>query len=151
MYFNGDFTITAWVNVLGQQYLATLFDCGTSQVGINEIVLLMSGPDDPEASFLYGSSSVWKEYPADVFGTNQWTHLATSVQATTGKTYINAVLSAQFTVSSIASVTRTDCYIGKGNWLTPYQTSALAYIDDFAIFNVALSATNVATVMNLSN
>ena len=75
-----------------------------------------------------------------------WSHYAESVTSTgTANIYYNAVLQSTCTgMDPAPNVVRANCFIGKSNGGGDRGMSL--YVDDFMIFNTALSATSVKSV-----
>lgn len=80
---------------------------------------------------------------------NQWTHIAVAFTSTQAKIYINGVLdntvSGSFSLPNDTSVTATTigAILGDGNG--QYFTGS---IDEFRVWNVALTATDITATMN---
>ena len=74
--------------------------------------------------------------------------MAVTLAGNVGTSYLNGAQVAQDTYPNLPTVTRTDCYIGYANWLSPAATnSANTYVDELAIFDHALTADDIARVV----
>ncbi len=74
---------------------------------------------------------------------NTWFHLAAVLNGTTGRIYVNGVLSAYNTVIPPNNITRTGCRIGSMG-----SNFANAAIDEIKFFNRTLSAAEVLADYN---
>ena len=147
VYFSGDFTITAWVSVQSESTYATLVDCGTSVPGQNDVVVMITGPQNPKLFLNIGSQDNFFYYPNAVsYDMATWAFLAVTLEASTGTgtTYVNGAQVSQATYPILPTVTRTNCYIGLANWLSPDAITTDAFVDDLAIYNRVLASDELA-------
>ena len=150
VYFGGDFSVLAWVNAQSaSQANARLIDFGTSSLAVDNVLIGLESSALQMSPYVYvvnnGTYTSMGSSTFLVIGT--WAHLAVTLNTTTAKIYINAVVTNTNTAFLIPrSLTRTLCYIGKSN----YGGDALAnaYFDDLMIFTKGLSQTQISTVMN---
>ena len=144
-YFSGDFSITAWINMQSYAAWSRLVQCGTSTTYANDIYFaLTTGSSGPQVSLVkngtFRSISVQNQFPL-----SNWTHTAVSYGGTTGTFYVNSDIIANASLGSYTATLRTNCYIGS---YSSTQSMANAFFDDLMFFNVALSSSQVFTVMN---
>ena len=152
VYFDGDFSINAWVNIQSADSFDTLLDCGSFQQGANEVVVMMTGTGGkpkPYLNLAYNRNFVY--YPqTQSFALNTWTYLSVTLQGLIGSTYLNGVLASQQSYVNLPTITRSECYIGFANWLYPSSNVANAYIDDLSIYNRALSSDEIVAIMGVN-
>lgn len=148
VYFNGSFTVMAWVKPFSTIGQGRLLDCGFGQTD-NVIVLISSGNSNlPAAQIFRGSSSRPVVESSAAIDLNEWGHLAVTFQDKTMTIYVNGSMTATQTYADVwtpQGVSRPMCYIGKSNWNDAYVK---AYFDEIKIFNAALTIDQVQTEMN---
>ena len=142
VYFDGDFTITAWINLKSYNSLATIIDFGNS-VSNDNIILGVSliSPD-----YLVGEIyALDKPSTIKSFGSinlNEWHHVALSLKANRLSIYINGSLDKSETIIYLPrAVNRNYSYIGKSKW------NDVSYVDavynDFKIYRGALTSDEI--------
>ena len=146
-YFYGDFTITAWINPQAVQNWARIIDCW----GSGSLVCF---------GMCYGTSQNLQVQSNGVvfqatysWPLNSWFHAALSVVSSTGTATVYQNGTADGTTTSFGAVTntlRSSCYIGKSHAGTQ-DLDPISYFDDVYIFNIALSQSQVMSVMNAYN
>lgn len=141
-------TIAAWVYWSGGDNWQRLFDFGN----LTDEYLILS-PSDGGGQLRFGITT--NGYPneetllADALPVGQWTHVAVTLSNTTATLYVNGTNVAS---SASFSIKPSDFnpvlnYIGRSQ----FDTDPLfdGKIDDFRIYNYALSATDVADLANV--
>jgi len=78
----------------------------------------------------------------------QWQFLALTFNGTHGYIYINGSLADSKVISlfTLSTLTRANCYIGKSAW--PNDGYSSSYLDDLRFYNVSLTQTEIAELMN---
>jgi hypothetical protein len=148
VYFIGDFTITALVNVISTKYYSRLIDFGNGG-GYDNILLALSFYD-------YGEPlvRVYKDMDYDAMSgassqalvVSQWTHVASILQGNNISVYLNCTLTHSEPITFLPrDVVRTSNLIGKSNW---FDVNANAKFRNLRIYNRALSQSELRTDFN---
>ena len=144
VYFNGNFTIEAWVYPNGTSFPSweRIIDFGNG-AGSNNVLLSISYATSGAPGFYVEGT----QYQSSINLTpNAWNHVAATLNGTTATIYVNGVSGGTSTFSTPpANVTRNDCYIGKSNWGDPYANATL---DEVRIWNVARTQAQIQANMN---
>jgi hypothetical protein len=132
-YFNGDFSVSIWININSFNEYARIIDfgCLTMSVFGSTGQVLIKTNTQSGFSNLFASSSIQL---------GLWYHLAYVLQGTTGFVYVNGVL-----VSSGQQL-RTDYGIRKNNYLARSQSyiNANAIYDELRLYEGAISSSQIA-------
>jgi hypothetical protein len=123
-------------------------DCATSSNSSNNVALTYSANYSGQPTALVYNPSGYVAVSSVPLSLNTWTHVAVTLTGSLLNMYLKG--KSVYTNSSFGSpnnVSRTSCFIGKRNW--PSLDSANAYFDDIMIYTRGLSASEIATVMNL--
>ncbi len=145
VYFSGDFTITAWINLRGYQTWGRVLDFGNGNGngGTDNILIGLNANTKQFRSCIIASSSESCMVTPYEFELNQWHHIAYVLKGTTASFYIDGSLSVSQENSQIPrNVTRNNCYIGATYWGS-FGSRAQASYDDIKIYKGALSATQI--------
>jgi hypothetical protein len=152
VYFSGDYTITAWINIQQTATWSRILDCGVGSGGNNrmhDLFFTFVDGQSPRPSLGYLSSSIATNFATTVtLNLDQWYHVAVTLSGSLAKIYINGgtpTSSSPFQIPT--SVTRTECFIGRSN-NHPQDEDAIAYLDEIKIFNQALSQDQIIVDMN---
>jgi hypothetical protein len=142
-----DFTISAWVNPSANSAWSRVFDFGT---GTNNYMFLTLSAGGGPLRFATTTSGNGVEQQLNAPGTlplNTWSHVAVTLSGSTGTLYLNGQ-----PVATNANMTLNPAALGvtNQNWIGRSQFSAdpflAATVDDFQIYDHALSATDIAAL-----
>jgi autotransporter-associated beta strand protein len=154
-----DFTIATWVYLNGTQgYWSRLFDFGagvTNSAGWPmRYMFLCPSAGSINFTISVGSDQVENGYSpaqsvttASVLPINSWHHVAVTLAGTTCSIYVDGVLAGSGTITITPSQlgTTTQNCIGRSQWTSdPYL---IGRVDDFRIYNGALSAAQLAALV----
>lgn len=136
-----DITIAAWVYWNGGSNWQRIFDFGDGTS--NYLFLTPNSGGNLRFAIKNGGSE--QQVNTTTLATGQWVHLAVTLGGTTAKLYVNGTLAA---TNSSVTINPSDFnpsfnYIGKSQFADPLFNGS---IDDFHIYNYALSASEVATL-----
>ncbi len=137
VYFSGDFTLIAWINLKSYQTSSRIIDFGNGETADNVIFALANNNSNlvidinsPDSNIIIVASSITLEL-------NKWYHVATVLNGTNGYIYVNGKLATSSTLDVPRNVQRANNYIGKSNW---YQDpKANAVYDELKLYQTALS------------
>jgi sRNA-binding protein len=141
-----DFTISAWVNPSVNSAWSRVFDFGT---GTNNYMFLTLSAGGGPLRYAITTSGNGAEQQLTAPGTlplNTWSHVAVTLSGTTGTLYVNGqpvATNANMTLSPAALGATTQDWIGRSQFPDPFLA---ATVDDFQIYDHALSAADVATL-----
>ena len=144
---NGDWAISTWIKPAALTHWSRVFDFGTGQ-SVNMFLTLNAGGAGPR--FVITNSGAGAEqrltYGGQNFPLNQWSNVVVSVSGTSAKMYLNGTVVAtndNMTLKPSALGNTTRNYLGKSQYNDPAYDGA---IDDFAIYNRALTASEIAAL-----
>jgi hypothetical protein len=142
-----DFTVSAWVNPSANSAWSRVFDFGTGTG--NYMFLTLSAGGGP-LRFAITTSGNGAEQQLNAPGTlplNTWSHVAVTLSGNTGTLYVNGQ-----PVATNNNMTLTPAALGatNNNWIGRSQFGGdpflAATVDDFQIYDHALSAADIATL-----
>jgi hypothetical protein len=142
VYFNGDFTIECWVYPTAYSRWSRVIDFGNGANNNNVLLTIANGNSQRPVIYVAGSEITAQ----DPIPLNQWTHIAATLNGTSGIIYINGVASASGSLPVPANVVRNNSYIGRSNWGTGDADPSAIY-DDLRIWSVARSASEIQSKM----
>jgi len=153
IYFNGSFSVLAWVKVVEITNFARLIDFANGESSDNVIIALSNGfSGDPYVTTFEGdlAQNVLVS-PVNLIVDN-WHHLAVVLDPLGNNyIYIDAILVASISgVYLPNTVNRTECFLGRSSWY-PGDHDANANFDDIKIYNLALTQADILNDMNLPN
>jgi hypothetical protein len=136
VYFTGDFTVIAWVNVKSFQLYSRIIDFGNNYIkdniifGLNAITPFLFGRTGQNVSTNLGNKSF-------KLNLNQWYHVAFVLNGTTGSIYVDGKQDVTGPLEAARNVTRKINYIGKSQSIAHPNTDAV--YDDLKIYNEAIA------------
>jgi fibronectin type 3 domain-containing protein len=138
-------TISSWVNLNALANWSRIFDFGTGTTNY----MFLTPTNGSAVRFAIRTPSVAEQVIAgtSALPTGVWTHVAVTLSGTVGTLYVNGVQVAQnaaMTLNPTSLGVTTQNYLGKSQFTSdPYLNGK---IDDFKIFNRALTSTEVASL-----
>ncbi|MCZ4222958.1 glycosyl hydrolase [Pedobacter rhodius] len=144
-----DFTIATWVKLPSNLSNNTrIFDFGTST---NNFMILIPKTGSNLRYKIAAATGANDRYMPYVLPLNQWVHIAITQQGSAFKLYVNGTL--QYTDNN-ATIKPSDLGLTTNNYLGKSQYSTDPYsdhiYDDFRIYNRALSDTELADLLKIS-
>jgi YD repeat-containing protein len=147
IYFNGNFTIEAWVYPRAFTTWGRVVDFANAGAGVNHSVLLAfcdnANRGNPHLR-IAGSTLNVAGSPLQL---NQWAHLAVTLSNTTAVIYINGVAAGTGAMSVPVNVVRTNNLFAAPNAAEP---NANVILDEIRIWNVARTPAEIASTMGRS-
>lgn len=135
VYFNGDSSITTWIN-----FKSFTFILSFGNIGFSDYIFIDVSSENIYCLTYQGSLST-SVYTLNQLQLNTWTHVAFIIKGTIGNIYVNGVLkSTYFSQLQPLNVVRTSNYIGKNDHGKP---NAFAIYDDVKIFKGALTSNQI--------
>ena len=141
-----DFTISAWVNPSANSAWSRIFDFGT---GTNDYMFLTLSAGGGPVRFAITSNGNGAEQQLNAPGLlplNTWSHVAVTLSGQTGTLYINGqpvATNTNMTLNPAALGTTNQNWIGRSQFSDPFLAGE---IDDFQIYDHALSASDIAAL-----
>jgi len=143
----GDYTVSTWVNPASNTTWQRVFDIGSS----SNASMFLTVNDGTELRYAITTSGAGGEQRLNssnpkTLPLNQWSLVTITVAGTTGTMYVNGQVVATNTAMTVhpsAFGQSTKNYLGKSQYNDPALNGAL---DDFNIYNRALSPAEVATL-----
>ncbi|MDG1173447.1 MAG: LamG domain-containing protein, partial [Opitutales bacterium] len=145
----GAVTFAAWVKYDAFKHWSRIFDFGNGQDNNN--ILIANDQTSATSRFNLHLPAGNPSLTGTNLTLNAWLHRAGVIEANGNmKLYLNGTLIASNTnTSALPTLTRTQQYVGRSNWSNDGYLDGL--IDDFRIYNRALSATEVSNLYQLPN
>ena len=141
-----NFTISTWVNPAANSTWSRVFDIGTGTTA-NMFLTVNAGTAPRFAITTSGAGGEQRLNATSALPLNTWSHLAVTVNGNTGTLYVNGTAVATNTAMTLHPTnlgTTTQNWIGRSEYSSdPFLN---ATVDDFQIYNRALSATEVQTL-----
>ncbi|MBN1515245.1 family 16 glycosylhydrolase [Candidatus Sumerlaeota bacterium] len=140
-----DLTVTAWVYWEGGGPFQRIFDFGN---GTTEYLYLTPSSGDGKFRFSIRSGNSKESLDAaSQLPIGEWTHVAVTLNGNMGALYVNGSLSTSGEITlNPTDVKQLTNYIGDSQW--PDDPFFKGRIDDFRIYNYALSASDLTILMN---
>ena len=140
VYFRGDFTFTAWINIQSYQRWSRIIDFGNGNPSDN-IVLNFGKSGVYIRTEIYCSNAETNITASSLaLQKHRWYHVAFVLNGTIGSIYVNGILATNGTMFAPNNVQRTNNYIGKSFSTDP---NANAIYDEIKIYQGAMSQANV--------
>lgn len=142
IYFNGDFTISVWVNVSSVSKWSRIIDFGLGQNNSNVVFSNSASLSGIPGLAIYKGKGTdltqLRGKESDRLKEGEWYHLAASLSGDIAKLYINGNEIASATgFYKPQPINRKICYIGKSNFEN--ESNFYGYMDDLRIYSRALN------------
>ena len=142
-----DLTVTAWVYWNGGANWQRIFDFGNDTA--HNLFLTAKSDANTLRFGTRNGGTAEQDLNTTVLSSNQWVHVAVTLSGNTGRLYVNGVLRNTGTITNNPSdFNPVNVWIGKSQWPDPLFSGR---VDDFRIYNYALSAAQIANVYNPAN
>jgi hypothetical protein len=142
----GDFTISAWLNPSATSTWSRIFDFG-SGTGTNMFLTVDGGGSGLRFAITKSGNGAEQQLTGGgQLPLSTWSHVAVTLSGTTGRLYLNGNLVAtnpNMTLHPSDLGKTTQNWIGRSQYPDPYLN---ATVDDFQIYDHALSAAEVTTL-----
>jgi rhamnogalacturonan endolyase len=144
-----DFTIATWVKVDTNATWARIFDFGT---GTGNYMFLAPASGSSSVRYAITTTSTAGEQQISnnaVLSTGVWHHVAVTLSGTNGILFVDgspAGTNSNMTLRPSDLGPTTQNYFGKSQWSDP---NLIGNLDDFRIYNRALSAAEINSLANL--
>lgn len=142
-----NFTISAWAKQTTTASWMRIFDFGTGTATYMFLTPLPGGASAPRFAFRLNNGTEQQINGTSAVSVGPWHHFAVTLNGSVGILYVDGVAvgtnnSMTLNPSSLGNTTQN--YIGKSQWNDPYFNGL---VDDFRIYNGALNAGEVATLL----
>ena len=149
VYVSGDFTIEGWVFVRSYNSWSRLIDFADGPNTNNVYLALSYGSTGYPTMGVFTNNNGTPILEAGTqLPTNQWVHLAATLNDTNGTIYINGNPVANGPLNVAPNVVRTNNYIGRSNYSGDKYANAM--FDEIRIWNVALTQAQIQNTMHES-
>ncbi|HET6407945.1 MAG TPA: LamG-like jellyroll fold domain-containing protein, partial [Chthoniobacteraceae bacterium] len=141
-----EITIASWFWRDSDSNWQRVFDFGT---GTSEYMFLSPRSNAGTIRFAIKNGGSEQALTAPMLPAGQWVHVAVTLGDNDGKLYVNGALADTDTITIKPTDFLHDYnYIGKSQWPDPLFNGR---IDEFAVFNQVLNATQIAALANSTN
>jgi hypothetical protein len=145
-----NFTIATWVKITTLSTWSRIFDFGTGTT-VNMFLTPQSGNGVRFAITTGGSGNEQRINGSSALATGTWVHVAVTLSGNTGTLYVNgaaAGTNTNMTLRPSSLGTTGNNYIGRSQYSDPYLNGQ---IDNFRIYNRALSAAEISNLYSTGN
>jgi hypothetical protein len=150
-----EFTISLWIYPQQVDNGARVIDFG-NQLLSNNIVITLSHQTPslynlvtPKLTIYSQQNVTIEALSAQNMQTNQWHFVAFTFDGMNARIYIDGQLSADVMHAySLENLNRSNCFIGKNNWLDGHSYSSYSHLDDLRFFNKSLTHQEILELMH---
>jgi hypothetical protein len=143
VWFNGDFTVEAWVYVRSYSHSNRLFDFGNGE-GYSNVLLALSQDFDGRVVLTVYDSTGSGGYVSspDPMPLNQWVHLAVTMSGNTATFYKDGTVWTSGILGYVPeNIRRKNNYIAKSDWSADSLSNM--NLDEFRIWNTARTESEI--------
>ena len=148
-YFDSlEFSISVWVYPQQVGSWSRIIDFGNGPAADNILLGLSEGSSlQPVFQIFSGSNSLFLAKSSVTLALNQWQILVATFNGNNARIYINGTLTSDtFRSYNLTKIQRTNCFIGKSNWIADQYS--WSYIDDLRFYNKSLTQTEIIDLIN---
>jgi hypothetical protein len=145
-----NFTVATWVKITTLSTWSRIFDFGTGTT-VNMFLTPQSGSGVRFAITTNGNGSEQRINGTAALSTGTWVHVAVTLSGNTGTLYVNGAVvgtNTNMTLRPSSLGTTGNNYIGRSQYADPYLNGQ---IDNFRIYNRALSASEISSLYSSGN
>jgi len=136
VYFSGDFTITVWIKLQTARHFARIVEFGNGAYADNIELSLKEATNYIHMKTWFKANTKGFLDSSTPLNLEQWTHVAAVLNGGKAKLYFNGIQVATGSQYLPRNVTRSNNFIGKGNF--PGDECADATYDEIKVFDKAL-------------
>ena len=148
VYFNGDFTVTVWINYNQHAASARVLEFSNSKTDVVSLQASYSSNGTPGMVLIVGSGTSTGTSFTSSLQTGRWYHVAYEVCGTTGKIYVDGQLKVSGTQVRPSNVNRATNFIGGNNY---GHANLNAKLDELRIYNRCMSQNEIMNLINYVN
>lgn len=146
VYFAGDLSVTAWVNVKQIRTYSRLFDFGNGESENNVLISLSDFSTGIPLFETFSNTRIRTRIKSPKkLELNKWNHIAVVIKGNLSLIYMDGIVVANGLLNIPFNVVRINNYIGKSNWASDQLADVL--IKNFRIYNRALESAQVLKEM----
>ncbi len=140
-----EITIATWIYWKGGGAWQRIFDFGNSQ---SEYMFLTPNNGSSQLRFSIKNGGAEQQLNATALVTAKWNHVAVTLAAGAARMYVNGVMVSESNSITISPMDFKPVlnYIGRSQFSDPLLNG---YIDDFRVYNYALTANEIAEIPGL--
>jgi hypothetical protein len=147
VWFNGNFTIETWVYIRSVANYTRVMDFANGPGSDNVIITASEGNSGKIGFHIFNGGSSSNIVTPNAVPLNTWVHVACVFNNGTGRIYLDGIEVVSGGLNYPTNVNRTLNYIGKSQYADPYANLRM---DEFRIWNVARTAAQIRSGMNIS-
>lgn len=145
-YFNGDFTVTAWIKLRADQPWVRIIDFGEPANNDNLFITTIGRKSNVAvgSSITVSEKTIFRSSKSEMY-LEVWYHLGVVLSGKKVSVYINGRLKEESTGDFVIprNVIRTENFIGRSNYLQQGDEDADAVYDELKIFKGALTSEEI--------
>ncbi|MFZ4621461.1 MAG: LamG-like jellyroll fold domain-containing protein, partial [Bacteroidota bacterium] len=147
VWFNSNFTIETWVYIRSVANYSRVIDFANGPGSNNVIITASEGTSGKIGFHIFNGASATNIVTPNAVPLNTWVHVACVFNNGTGRIYLDGIEVVSGGLNYPTNVVRTLNYIGKSQYADPHANLRM---DEFRIWNVARTAAQIRSGMNIS-